>query len=99
MTKLSKPTNFRKRFVSKPVKSKKLNTKDVNPGRTLKTKKINFLEGNSRVNNLSELETEINENKPTHIISLIGRTHGKINEIQLIEYFFLRWLFVCDRWI
>ena len=38
--KLSKPTNFLKRFVSKPVKSKKLKTKDVNPGITLKIRKI-----------------------------------------------------------
>ena len=40
-TKLSKPTNFLNRLVSKPVKSKKLNAKEVSPGNTLKTKKIN----------------------------------------------------------
>ena len=34
------PTNLLKRLVSKPVKSKKLKTKDVNPGITLKTRKI-----------------------------------------------------------
>ena len=32
--------------------------------------------GNSRVENVKELEKEILEKKPTHIISLIGRTHG-----------------------
>ena len=32
--------------------------------------------GNSRVNNIKELEAEILEVAPTHIISLIGRTHG-----------------------
>jgi len=32
--------------------------------------------GNSRVNNVSELEEEIKTVQPTHIISLIGRTHG-----------------------
>ncbi len=35
------PTNLRNKFVSKPVKSKKLNTKEVNPGITLKVKNIN----------------------------------------------------------
>ena len=39
--KLSKPTNFLNKLVSNPVKSKKLKTKDVSPGNTLKTKKIN----------------------------------------------------------
>ena len=48
----------------------------------LQDKKVNFIEGNSRVNDLLELEKEINEIKPTHIISLIGRTHGKINNIE-----------------
>lgn len=32
--------------------------------------------GNSRVNNIKELEAEILEVAPTHVISLIGRTHG-----------------------
>ena len=35
------PTNLLKRLVSKPVKSKKLSAKEVSPGNTLKTKKIN----------------------------------------------------------
>ncbi len=33
-------------------------------------------EGNTRVENVSELEKELEEKKPTHVISLIGRTHG-----------------------
>ena len=33
-------------------------------------------EGNSRVENLKDLENELIEKKPTHVISLIGRTHG-----------------------
>ena len=33
-------------------------------------------EGNSRVENVSQLEEEIREKKPTHVVSLIGRTHG-----------------------
>ena len=32
--------------------------------------------GNSRVENVEDLEKEIIEKQPTHIISLIGRTHG-----------------------
>ena len=40
---------------------------------------INFIEGKSRVDNINDLENEIIKIKPTHIISFIGRTHGKIN--------------------
>jgi hypothetical protein len=40
-TKLSNPTNFLNKLVSKPLKSKKLKVNDVSPGRTLKTRKIN----------------------------------------------------------
>lgn len=36
--------------------------------------------GNSRVNNIKALEQEIIEKAPTHIISLIGRTHGVYND-------------------
>jgi 3,5-epimerase/4-reductase len=42
----------------------------------LKTNNFNVEIGNSRVENVKELEKEILEKKPTHIISLIGRTHG-----------------------
>jgi dTDP-glucose 4,6-dehydratase len=44
----------------------------------LKSKNINFVEGKSRVDNYSDLFNEINLHHPTHIISFIGRTHGKI---------------------
>ena len=44
----------------------------------LKSKNINFVEGKSRVDNYSELFKEIHLLHPTHIISFIGRTHGKI---------------------
>lgn len=37
---------------------------------------IDVVEGKSRVNNLKDLEEEINLVQPTHVISLIGRTHG-----------------------
>jgi dTDP-glucose 4,6-dehydratase len=47
----------------------------------LKLNNINFVNGISRVDNIIDLEKEIIEIKPTHILSLIGRTHGKINDI------------------
>lgn len=37
---------------------------------------IEVIEGNSRVDNINSLEKEIEEIQPTHVISLIGRTHG-----------------------
>jgi 3,5-epimerase/4-reductase len=41
--------------------------------------KINYLTGKSRVDNVEELEKEIETVKPTHIVCLIGRTHGVID--------------------
>ena len=41
---------------------------------------INLVEGLSRVNEKDQLLQEIQQNKPTHVISFIGRTHGKIGE-------------------
>ena len=46
----------------------------------LKNNNICFIEGNSRVDNESELSEEIKNINPTHIISFIGRTHGKIDK-------------------
>ena len=37
---------------------------------------IEVVQGNSRVNDIKQLEKEIQEVQPTHVISLIGRTHG-----------------------
>jgi 3,5-epimerase/4-reductase len=37
---------------------------------------VEVVAGNSRVNNVKELEEEIQSVNPTHVISLIGRTHG-----------------------
>lgn len=48
-------------------------------GKVLKYLQENNFEaeaGNSRVENVEQLENEILEKKPTHIVSLIGRTHG-----------------------
>jgi dTDP-4-dehydrorhamnose reductase len=43
-------------------------------------KNITFYEGKARVDNEIELQTEIEDIYPTHIVSFIGRTHGKIGE-------------------
>ena len=41
--------------------------------------KIKYICGKVRIDHTENLKKEINEIKPTHIISFIGRTHGKIN--------------------
>lgn len=46
----------------------------------LKNNNICFVQGNSRVDNQSQLTEEIKDTNPTHIISFIGRTHGKIGK-------------------
>jgi len=40
---------------------------------------LDVVAGKSRVNNINELEDEISVVSPTHVISLIGRTHGTYN--------------------
>lgn len=49
---------------------------------------INYEKGKSRVNDTTNLKKEILEINPTHIISFIGRTHGKINNkvFKTIDY-------------
>ena len=46
----------------------------------LEENKIIFYCGRSRVNNKKQMVDEIEHIQPTHVISLIGRTHGKIND-------------------
>ena len=46
----------------------------------LQNKAAEVVPGNCRVNNIKELEEEIKNVSPTHIISLIGRTHGTYND-------------------
>jgi len=46
----------------------------------LKKTEFSFFEGKSRVDNEKEILQEIEEIQPTHVISFIGRTHGKIGE-------------------
>jgi nucleoside-diphosphate-sugar epimerase len=41
---------------------------------------VEYACGKSRVDNENELINEISEHNPTHVISFIGRTHGKIGD-------------------
>lgn len=54
----------------------------------LENLKINYVEGVSRVDDIVTLENEIDTVKPTHILSLIGRTHGHFEgkEYTTIDY-------------
>jgi len=45
-------------------------------------KEISFVKGKSRVDDEYSVKKEIDEIKPTHVISFIGRTHGKIGETE-----------------
>ena len=46
----------------------------------LQDENIDVVAGNCRVDNIQELENEIQTVCPTHVISLIGRTHGTYKE-------------------
>jgi dTDP-glucose 4,6-dehydratase len=46
----------------------------------LKNNNIDFVCGKSRADNKNDLFSEITTNRPTHVISFIGRTHGKIGD-------------------
>ena len=46
----------------------------------LKEKNITFVEGKSRADNDIDLINEIKSVMPSHVVSFIGRTHGKIND-------------------
>lgn len=46
----------------------------------LKNNNIDYCCGSSRVDNKNTLEKEICDISPTHVISFIGRTHGKIGD-------------------
>ena len=46
----------------------------------LKNTELEYTCGISRTDNYEQLLLEIENNKPTHIISFIGRTHGKIGD-------------------
>jgi 3,5-epimerase/4-reductase len=42
----------------------------------LKTNKVDFIEGQSRVDDTERVKSELTETSPSHVICLIGRTHG-----------------------
>jgi dTDP-glucose 4,6-dehydratase len=46
----------------------------------LQERKIPFIKGKSRVDDYNELVAEIKNANPSHVISFIGRTHGKIDD-------------------
>ena len=46
----------------------------------MKDNEIEYVCGSSRVDNDLNLEKEIEDISPTHVISFIGRTHGKIDD-------------------
>ena len=46
----------------------------------LKSRNINFVKGKSRVNSIEDVNAELEQINPTHVVSFIGRTHGKIGE-------------------
>ena len=46
----------------------------------LENQGYNYILGNERVDNTPSLLNELDKIKPTHVISFIGRTHGKIGE-------------------
>lgn len=48
----------------------------------LKEKNIAYIQGVSRVDDYDNVVQEITTNKPSHVISFIGRTHGKIGDKQ-----------------
>ena len=47
----------------------------------LDNKNISYVKGTCRVDHTDQLIKEIEDSQPTHIISLLGRTHGKIGEV------------------
>ena len=54
----------------------------------LVSEKIDFIEGEERADNMDMIKKEIDAYNPTHVLSLIGRTHGKIDDkvISTIDY-------------
>ena len=54
----------------------------------LKKNEKTYYCGKSRVDNIDTLIEEIEREKPTHIVSFIGRTHGKVGdkEYTTIDY-------------
>ncbi len=47
---------------------------------TIQDSNKKVFKGKARVDKIEELENEINNLRPSHVISVIGRTHGKIGD-------------------
>uniref|UniRef100_A0A6C0DAC2 NAD(P)-binding domain-containing protein n=1 Tax=viral metagenome TaxID=1070528 RepID=A0A6C0DAC2_9ZZZZ len=45
----------------------------------LKNNNISYICGKARVDNINDIKEELQNVNPTHVVSFIGRTHGKIN--------------------
>lgn len=54
----------------------------------LEKKEIAYVKGNSRADNYNDVSSELKNEKPSHVVSFIGRTHGKIDdkEYTTIDY-------------
>jgi dTDP-glucose 4,6-dehydratase len=46
----------------------------------LLNKNVSFVEGKSRVNSIEDVDNELSSVNPSHVVSFIGRTHGKIGD-------------------
>jgi len=46
----------------------------------LLSKNIDFIQGNCRVNSIEDVKEELCRINPSHVVSFIGRTHGKIGD-------------------
>ena len=44
------------------------------------SKDIEFIQGNCRVNSIEDVKEELYKINPSHVVSFIGRTHGKIGD-------------------
>jgi 3,5-epimerase/4-reductase len=52
----------------------------------LTAEKMSWVAGKSRVDNLTDVRAELNQVQPTHVVSIIGRTHGPgFNTIDYLE--------------
>ena len=46
----------------------------------LLNKNVDFVQGKSRVNSIEDVNNELSSVNPSHVVSFIGRTHGKIGD-------------------
>ena len=46
----------------------------------LDTQSIEYVKSSVRANNIEQVEEEMRQARPTHVMSFIGRTHGTYND-------------------